>query len=614
MKCNKCGGEWTPPKNISLTICPFCSAPVIDTTNKLDTLQPYEIIKHIVEKYGADIFSNGKKLSALLMDLIEEKTKERNILCIAINAGIANRILSTKNLDISHKRLVFKQCRLILCEDYGMSEKWSAFAVDCFVYALGWEDNVKSNMNKTVSKEQGLPYNKLKSNSTILNSKSDSSNSLKDIVSNNNIKTENSVLTGNSDNSESFASKIFKRYKDLKSFAISSSEPAVAIDIFEKFIDSESITIPNNINSIDSKAFENYKNLKNIEIPNSVTSIGYEAFKGCKNLTTISIPASINSIGDGAFKGCLKLTDINVDRKNTKYSSKNGMLFNYDKTKLLSYPSAIIADIPKGVTYIGNSAFSDCKNLRSIIIPSTVKVIEYNAFWGCINLTNIIVDKKNAYYSSKSGMIFDFFETKLLSYPSAIIANIYKNIIHIGYGAFGCCSNLSSVVLANSVASIGNYAFEGCEGLKNITIPYSVTSIGDSAFDGCINLKSIIIDERNMKYSSSDGMLFNYDKTVLFSYPSAVSVNNIPNSVTYIRDNAFLGCKNLKNITLPNNITYIGYMAFGGCENLTTISIPDSVNYIGNYAFVNCDNLTVHCNNNSYTKRYCIENNIKTHI
>ncbi|MBR5117909.1 MAG: leucine-rich repeat domain-containing protein, partial [Muribaculaceae bacterium] len=41
-------------------------------------------------------------------------------------------------------------------------------------------------------------------------------------------------------------------------------------------------------------------------------------------------------------------------------------------------------EIPASVTYIGEAAFANCKNLTSITIPNNVTDIGMNAFGGCI--------------------------------------------------------------------------------------------------------------------------------------------------------------------------------------------------------------------------------------
>lgn len=615
MKCNNCSGEWSPPKNISLTLCPFCNMPVIE--NETKSSHPYEVIRHIVNQYSENIFSDNKKLSALLMDLITEKTKERNIIGIAVQAGVPSKILSVTNSDSNDKKLIFIQCKLFLCEDYGMNENWATFAVNAFAYGLGWNDDInlpveKTQLNERIEEKTKEPIITHKiENSYInnLNFKPLPVKSLKDIIFSKD-SFKNDIIADDTDNSKSIATKVFTKYKSLKNIIIPNNTLSADLSVLEKYKNLTSNTIPNGVTSIRYRAFENNKNLISIIIPNSVTSIGSEAFIGCINLKSITIPSSVISIGDGAFKGCINLTHIVVDKKNTRYSSNNSMLFNYDKTKLLSYPSALLAVIPNGVTYIGNSAFGDCENLKSVIIPSTVNSIEYNAFWGCVNLTNIVVDKKNLPYSSKNGMLFDYYKTRLISYPSAKKIDIPNSITHIGYGAFGGCRNLTDIIIPDNINYIGNYAFESCMNLKSITIPDKVTFIGDSSFNNCINLDNIIVSKKNMRYSSKEGILFNYSKTAIFSYPSAV-IANIPNTVNHICDNAFLACKNLKKVIIPNSVSSIGYMAFAGCENLLNVTMPSTITYIGNYAFINCDNLVIDCDANSYVEKYCKENKIR---
>jgi len=222
-----------------------------------------------------------------------------------------------------------------------------------------------------------------------------------------------------------------------------------------------SIKIPDSVTSINDIAFVECTSLSSITIPDSVISIGYGAFNSCTALTSITIGNGVTSIGDSAFSGCTNLASIIVDANNLNYSSENGILYNKDKTTLLTYPSAKGAvTIPASVTVIGGSAFISCTALTSITIPDSVISIGYGAFNGCTELTNV---------------------------------SIGNGVTSIGNGAFSGCTALSSLIIPNSVTEINDNTFYNCSSLTNVSIGNSVTTIGIRAFFECIALSSVII-------------------------------------------------------------------------------------------------------------------------
>ena len=79
-------------------------------------------------------------------------------------------------------------------------------------------------------------------------------------------------------------------------------------------------------------------------------------FYACLGLTSVNIAKGVTSIGDYAFSKCSALTSVNI---------------------------------PKGVTSIGEKAFSECSELPSIIIPSTVSSLGSWVFSNCSKLTSI---------------------------------------------------------------------------------------------------------------------------------------------------------------------------------------------------------------------------------
>jgi len=198
---------------------------------------------------------------------------------------------------------------------------------------------------------------------------------------------------------------------------------------------------------------------------------------------------------------------------------------------------------------------------------------------------------------------------------------ISPGITSIGLSAFWNCVNLASVAIPNSVTNIGTNAFNSCFSLTNVIIPAGVTSIGNYAFVYCTNLAAINVDSANAVYSSTDGVLFNKEQTILMQFPSGKSGSySIPSSVTNLADEAFglsaysqypfpynvcagltnlivpgsivdlsVGafshCTGLMRVTLLNGVTSIGTNAFSWCVNLANITLPNSITSIGDTAF-----------------------------
>ena len=140
------------------------------------------------------------------------------------------------------------------------------------------------------------------------------------------------------------------------------------------------------------------------------------------------------------------------------------------------------------------------------------------------------------------------------------------------------------------VTSIGSYTFMGCSKLSSITIPKSVEEIEKSAFYKWYSWsKSIHITDLESWCNIDDNHIeFEYD---LFLNGEEIKDLVIPESVTYIKKNAFQHCSSLKSVTILNGVMSIGEYAFAGCKNLTSVTIPNSVTSIGENAFSNCDHL-----------------------
>lgn len=98
----------------------------------------------------------------------------------------------------------------------------------------------------------------------------------------------------------------------------------------------------------------------------------------------------------------------------------------------------------------GYYSFNNCKLLKQVVLPNTIKVIGYGAFRGCTWLRSI---------------------------------NMPSGLEVIGGEAFEDCESLTSITIPSSVKEVGEFAFNRCKCVINI--PATIDTINQSAFYGC---------------------------------------------------------------------------------------------------------------------------------
>lgn len=119
------------------------------------------------------------------------------------------------------------------------------------------------------------------------------------------------------------------------------------------------------------------------------------------------------------------------------------------------FDSATTIAIPNGIEEIGDEAFADCTDLKSITIPNTVK--------------------------------------------------------NIGESAFAA-TGIASIIIPVGVKEIEDKAFLDCVDLKSIAIPDTVKHLGDDLFFGCDSLKTLYCSTRIMDELYDRDMLNLYGK------------------------------------------------------------------------------------------------------
>lgn len=209
----------------------------------------------------------------------------------------------------------------------------------------------------------------------------------------------------------------------------------------------------------------------------SLTSFGNMTFD-VENLveqpiTKVILPTTDCSAALGNYRVRLCFAGVQefvVPPGSTALSSNDGIVYNANKTKLISYPASktgITLSWLSSVTEVGTHAFCYAKNLRTMNIPSTVTTIGGQAF-DRAKITSVTIPSS---VTSIGSEVFVY----CTDLTSATVSNSL-----ISQREFGYCSSLTSVTLSG-VTKINGVAFEG-SGAKSITIPASVVHIGYRAF------------------------------------------------------------------------------------------------------------------------------------
>ena len=167
-----------------------------------------------------------------------------------------------------------------------------------------------------------------------------------------------------------------------------------------------------------------------------------------------------------------------------------------------------------------------------------------------------------------------------------------------------------------SLASRFLFGFFFGSNVTNLMIPDSVTNIADGAFQYCPSLTAITVDPGNPAYSSVAGVLFNQSLTTLIQYPADKAGSSLhdsqqrhqPRQLCLLRLHQFdqrhdsqqrqqhrqlyVREHPLSRVVIGSGVTSIGELAFAHCPRLTSVTIPIKVTNIGFGAFQDCFSLT----------------------
>lgn len=189
----------------------------------------------------------------------------------------------------------------------------------------------------------------------------------------------------------------------------------------------------------------------------------------------------------------------------TAYEVVGGNIYYDAKGTITGCDSSVTAaDIPSWIdniliSTIGEGAFAGCKNLTTLIIPSSLSTIKANAFANCTALTSVVIptnctldmsafdgctaltaihtsDQRTpnetvSKYSSVDGILYDKQRTVLYRYPMGkkdqTAYEVRSGVTTIASGAFAG-SSLTAVCIPVSLKTVEAGAFADCSELTDV--------------------------------------------------------------------------------------------------------------------------------------------------
>ena len=255
--------------------------------------------------------------------------------------------------------------------------------------------------------------------------------------------------------------------------------------------------------------------------------------------------------------------------------------------------SLVDIEIAEGVERIDDSAFRGCTNLRSVVLPATIREIGWAAFAECpkletVRMTDGVIKLEDRAFEgcvSLKELVLPNSVSEVGAYVFQGCASIDHVVLGLNLKSIGCamfcnCKSLAKVEVPFGVEEIQQVAFQGCENLMEVLLPDSITKIGWSAFEGCASLKTVKLPSKLGDLASS-----------VFKGCSALDAIDVPSSLKEVDRMAFSDCTALRKVVLHEGLLKILFNAFEGCVSLTSLELPDSLISLVDECFKGCTNL-----------------------
>ena len=346
------------------------------------------------------------------------------------------------------------------------------------------------------------------------------------------------------------------------------------------------------------------KNFKNIIVPSYVTYIKEGLLNGCSNVETLSIPfvdGENKDYGKGIiyplgyifgtepFEGASYVnqlyrdTVVTEDSYNSTLGSKGYYIpdslneVSITNSKLLPSYAFSRTNIEilrlKNIKKIDSDALEECENLEKVYYEdslSNFSIIDFKEY--------SLFGNYDLYYKENDN--YHLFDDELII-PNNV--EIISDNMFLGY------ANLININFGPNIKYIGEDVFRNCINLENIYF--------DGTIDEWINIDFCDYSSSPLKtkMSSNTSILkhlyvLDDDGDITYNNKKYKLINDIETSLKIIKNGSFYGYENLNIVKLNEGVEKIEEDAFA-LSSMKELYIPSSVTYIDEEAFDNCKNL-----------------------
>ena len=366
----------------------------------------------------------------------------------------------------------------------------------------------------------------------------------------------------------------------LRSVSVPASATNIWFEAFYDCTNLQSVTLSEGIRWTDAWIFAGCSNLTNLVVPASLTWFAPGAFYACapafevapgnpsyvaeggvlfsrdrsllvkcpRSTKVLAVPATVKAFDSSAFDCCDALEAVEVAPDNAAFRSQDGILYTKDGATLLRCPMGRTGTVrlAEGTQTVAAQAFAGCSRVTDVVLPPSLRSIGDLAFAGCSGLRWIVLPESLAHLGVNSfAGCPNLFRPKLTPAQAALWRKAVgepeeKPVEEVEEEAPSAEAKPLAMTIEPGRKEVREDEFRGRTDLSAIVIPDSVETIGEHAFYGCTGLTNVVFGS----------------------------------GLRHIDTWAFSGCSALREVDLPAGVTNVASLAFSGCTGVRRAAVP----------------------------------------